>query len=164
MKAFQANFTTRFYLYPKFSSVPTWLSSVPTWTFHDTTIFLQHFTVCKSIFTPIISFEFAHTQRLRHEVKGHLAVSAGRACDSWSWVHEFGPHIGCKEHLKINKLKEKRHEVKIMAYLLIFVSLGTNTEPSIYEGLNKCLLNVKEEVKKTWREGREWYDSKARKD
>lgn len=34
--------------------------------------------------------------------QGHLADSAGRACNFWSWVHEFEPHVGCTDDIKNN--------------------------------------------------------------
>lgn len=36
------------------------------------------------------------------EWQGHLAVSIGRACDSWSYGREFKSHIGCRASLTNN--------------------------------------------------------------
>jgi len=49
-------------------------------------------------------FLFGHFYNTHLHLKvhdeGHLAGSVSRACDSWSWGHEFEPHTGCSDFLK----------------------------------------------------------------
>lgn len=60
--------------------------------------------------------------------------------------------------------QSSRHEVKTMAYLFITVSHRTNTMSGTCEMLTKCLLKWSEgRGRKTWRKGREWYDSSEKR-
>lgn len=41
-----------------------------------------------------------------------------RACNSWSWDHEFEPHIGCRGGLKRKSLKKKKRQfLRLMTYI-----------------------------------------------
>ena len=49
------------------------------------------------------------------ERQGHLAGSAGRACDSWLWGREFKPQDGCRHYL--NKTIFKKTQ-EVIAYII----------------------------------------------
>jgi len=42
---------------------------------------------------------------LKSLLLGCMAGSVRRACNSWSWGGEFGPHVGCRLLKKLSKQK-----------------------------------------------------------
>lgn len=50
-------------------------------------------------------------------IKGYLAGSVGRVCESWSWGLKFESHTGGKDFLNILK-KEYYNEINIIKWYL----------------------------------------------
>lgn len=67
---------------------------------------------------------------LREKVnEGHLAGSVGGPCYSWSWGHEFKPHVEHGAHFK--KIK-----VKILEWHLCLKKTETNKTLTCFQGVH----------------------------